>query len=171
MTDPEATPQRLLPCDVLVPTPGSVGSVGFDRQPAPPTYAEIADRIAPGDDPDRWFSSAERASATWLRSRGFGVRSVKRREGHLLKTPDAAAVEVSIAIEIKSAIGSVNSIVQRIREARWQARHVVVDVRDTGTTRTTAEDALRRALVKYQDDLDEVVIVVTDDLSVGWNHG
>lgn len=89
----------------------------------------------------------------------------------LLKTPDAVAVTVPVTIEIKGAIGSVNSIVQRIREGRWQARHVVVDVRGTGTTRATGEDALRRALIKYQADLDEVVIIVTDDLSVGWNHG
>lgn len=30
---------------------------------------------------------------------------------------------------------------------------------------------MRTALIRYQRDLDEVIIVVSDDLSVGWSHG
>ena len=161
----------LLPIDVSVPTPWHLGATGFDKQPMPPPYDEVAHGIASDADPDRWYSAAERATAAWLRNRDVDVRSVERREGHRLKTPDAVAVTAPITIEIKGAVGSVNSIVQRIRQARWQARHVVVDVRGTGTTRELAEDALRRALIKYQDDLDEVIVIVTDELSVGWSHG
>ena len=171
MTESGSTPQRLLPCDVVVSTPGSIGRIGFDRRPTPPSYNDIVSGIAPADDPDKWFSASERSMAAWLRSRGLAVRSVQRREGRLLKTPDAVAVAAPIAIEIKGAIGSVNSIVQRIREGRWQARHVVVDVRGTDATRATAETALHRALIKYKEDLDEVAVLVTDNLSVGWFHG
>lgn len=56
---------------------------------------------------------------------------------------------------------------QRIRYARWQARHVVIDLRGTGTTRGVAEGALTAALRMYGEHLDEVVLIVTDDLGVG----
>lgn len=62
-------------------------------------------------------------------------------------------------------------MVQRIRGGRWQSRRVMVDVRGTATTAVTAQAALRSALIRYQADLDEVIIVVSDDLSVGWTHG
>lgn len=75
-----------------------------------------------------------------------------------------------ITIETKTAVGSVNSIVQRIRAARRQARHVVVDLRGTGTTRETAEAGLSTALDMYGEQLDEVVIIVTTHLAIGWTY-
>lgn len=171
MTESGGAAQSLLPIDISVPTPEPMGSTGYDKHPTAPSFGEVARRAAPHDDPSRWFSKTERATAAWLHSRGVDVLSVERREGHSLKTPDAVAADAPITIEIKRAIGSVNSVVQRIRQARWQARHVVVDLRGTGTTRATAEDALRRALIRYQQDLNEVTIVVADELSVGWTHG
>lgn len=88
--------------------------------------------IAPIGDPDKWFSEVERSSAAWLRHRGLDVLSVQRREGNLLKTPDAVAVTQPVTIELKSATGTLNSIVQRIRSGRWQSRRVMVDIRGTG---------------------------------------
>ncbi len=76
-----------------------------------------------------------------------------------------------VTIEIKTAVGSPNSIIQRIRTARWQARHVVVDLRGTGTTREAAAAGLAAALDMYGMHLDEVVIIVTDNLAIGWAHG
>lgn len=171
MTESEGALEFLLPVDVSVATPRPLAATAHDKPPTPPGYGEVVDGVAPENDPDKWFTMAERATAEWLRNRGVDVRSVERREGHLLKTPDAIAGSAPITVEFKGAIGSVNSIVQRIRQGRWQARHVVVDVRNTGTTRATAEDAVRRALVKYQADLDEVIIIVANDLSVGWTRG
>lgn len=134
--DDSGSMQRLLPYEVAVAPPEPLGSVmQLDNEPHPPGSDEIVDLIAPDDDPDRWFSPAERLAAEWLRSRGVDVRSVDRREGHLLKTPDVVAVSRPITIETKRAVGSINSIVQRIRYARWQARHVVIDLRGSGTTR------------------------------------
>ncbi|MDT0203760.1 hypothetical protein [Nocardioides sp. AE5] len=43
---------------------------------------------------------------------------------------------------------------------------MVVDVRGTGTTQATAEAGIHRVLIRYQGDLDEVVILVADDLGV-----
>lgn len=68
MAASDAASQRLLPFDVTVPTPRSIGDTGYEKQPTPPSYDEIADRIAPEYDQDRWFSLAEQRSAAWLRS-------------------------------------------------------------------------------------------------------
>lgn len=164
-------PRHVLPCDLTVETPWSLEGGDIERRATPPSYEEIANGIAPADDPDRWFSEIERSSAAWLRGRGVDVRSVQRREGHLLKTPDAAAVAMQVTLEIKGASGSLNSIVQRIRDGRWQSRRVMVDVRGTGTDAAAAEAALRTALIRYQRELDEAIIVVSEDVSVGWTHG
>lgn len=164
-------PWRLLPRDVTVDTPWSLEGGDVESRAEPPTFEEIAAGIAPAGDPDKWFSTVERSSAAWLRGRGLDVLSVQRREGNLLKTPDAVIVTPPATIEIKSATGTLNSIVQRVRSGRWQSRRVMVDVRGTGTTPATAESAVRAALIRYQRDLDEVIIVVSDDLSVGWSHG
>lgn len=166
--------KRVLPYDTPVMPRSKLGSaVAMERPPTPPTYEEIAREglIAPADDPDRWFSPAERMTATWLRHRDLDVRSVRVRMRDGLKTPDAVAVRIPITIETKTAVGSLNSIVQRIRAARAQARHVVVDLRGTGTTRAAAEAGLAAALDMYGEQLDEVAIIVTDNLAVGWSHG
>ncbi len=168
---PDAAPLRLLPYDVAVATPWALEAPGATKQPTPPSYEEVADRIAPSTDPDKWFSPIELRTANWLRSRGLDVRSIERREGHLQRTPDAAAAIHRATVELKSASGSVNSIVQRIRDGRWQSRHVVVDIRGTGATLTTAEAGIHHALIRYQRDLEDLVVLVTDDLSVGWSHG
>lgn len=171
MSELDEGPRQVLPRDLAVETPWSLEGGDIEKRATPPTYDEIADGIAPADDPDKWFSDVERGSAGWLRRRGVDVRSVQRREGYLLKTPDAVAVTVPVTVEIKRATGTLNSIVQRVRDGRWQSRRVMVDVRGTGTTPATVEVAVRTALIRYQRDLDEVVIVVSDDLSVGWAHG
>lgn len=165
--------RRVLPYDVAVVPDGPLGGAvsPHDGEPRPPTYDEIAHLIAPAHDPDRWFTPEELAAADWLRSRGVDVLSLDRREGHLLKTPDAVAVTRPITIEAKRAAGNINSMVQRIRYARWQARHVVIDLRGTGSTRTSAEAGLVAALRRYGEHLDEVVLIVSDDLGVGWTHG
>lgn len=76
-----------------------------------------------------------------------------------------------ITIEATRAAGNINSIVQRIRYARWQARHVVIDLRGTGSTPTSAEAGLVAALRRYGEHLDEIVLIVSDDLGVRWTHG
>lgn len=171
MSELDEGPRHVLPRDQTVETPWSLEGGDIEKRATPPSYEEIANGIAPADDPGKWFSEIERSSAAWLRGRGVDVRSVQRREGHLLRTPDAVAVATPVTIEIKGATGSLNSIVQRIRDGRWQSRRVMVDVRGTGANAATAEAALRTALIRYQRELDEVVIVVSDGLSVGWTHG
>lgn len=167
-------PQRVLPFDIAV-GPRSVLSAGVIKgpPPTPPTYEEVSTEgiTASSDDPDRWFLPAERSVADWLRNRGLDIRSVRERTGHALKTPDAVATSQNVTFEFKTAVGSTNSIVQRIRTARWQARRVVIDVRGTGTTREAATAGLAAALDMYDAHLDEVVIIVTDNLAIGWTHG
>lgn len=171
---PTTTPTRVLPFDVNHVFNGSLGGlVRADRPPAPPSYDELAaeDLIAPADDPDRWFSPEEAATAAWLRERHCPVLSVKRRDGQYRKTPDAVAVHFAVTIEAKTADPKSNAIAQRIREGRKQARRVVIDLRGTGATPDDAGAGLDLALGRYGQHLDEIVLVLADDLAVGWAHG
>lgn len=164
----------MLPFDVTVTPRAPLGDVfKVGKTPQPPSYEELdnAGLIAPPENADRWFSHEEQLTATWLRDRGVTVRSVQRREGRYLKTPDAVAPEFAVTIETKRAIATINAIVQRIRGARWQARHVIVDLRGSGASRGLAETALEAALRMYGNHLDEVVLITSDDLGVGWTHG
>lgn len=173
-TGPDEDSHRVLPYDVAMRPKAALGHVfKVGKEPTPPSHQELLDAglIAPEGDPDRWFSPEEKLTADWLRSRGLEVRSVQRREGQHLKTPDAVAPEFAVTIEAKRAAATMNAIVQRIRSARWQARHVAVDLRGTGTDQALAEAALEVALRMYGRHLDETVLIVTDRLSVGWTHG
>lgn len=88
-----------------------------------------------------------------------------------LKTPDMFATAFGVPIETKRAVGTTNAIVQRIRSARWQARHVVIDLRGANASRTVADAGRQTALRLYGHHLDEVVLILSDDLGVGWSHG
>lgn len=165
---------RILPFDLNVEAKGYLGNVLKHRPPpAPPSYRDLeaAGLVAPEDDADRWFRPEERLTARWLRSRGLDVLSVQRREGQHLKTPDAVASGFAITVETKSAVATTNAVVQRIRAARWQARHVVVDIRGARATPAIAEAGLQSAVRMYGALLDEVVVVVSDDLGLGWWRG
>lgn len=167
-------PSRVLPFDVDYVFERSLGGlIRADRPPAPPSYAELETEglIAPADDPDRWFSAEEMAAAAWLRERNCPVRSVKRRDGQYRKTPDAVAAHVAVTIETKTADSSANAIAQRIREGRRQARRVILDLRGTGARQGDAQAGLGLALGRYGQHLDEVVLILADDLAVGWAHG
>lgn len=143
-----------------------------DALPAPPGFRELASAglIAATDNGDQWFSLQEAHTAEWLRHRGLAVHSVRRREGHRLRTPDAAAIEYGATIELKRASATVNAITQRIRTARWQSQRVVVDLRETGASQDLAEHAMRRALQLYGAQLHEVLLIL-DGLGVGWSYG
>ncbi len=171
---PTAAPSRVLPFDVDHVYEGLLGGLERpDRPPAPPTYEELEDEglIAPADDPYRWFSPEERSAAEWLRDRQCPVLSVRRRDGQHRKTPDAVAVHVAITIETKTADSSTNANAQRIREGRRQARRVMLDLRGTAASLDEARAGLNLALGRYGQHLDEILIVLADDLSVGWSHG
>ena len=164
----------MLPYDVRITPRWALGEVIKEgRPPTPPSYDELVDDalIASAEAPDQWFTSAEQLTAEWLRSRSLDVRSVRRRDGLHLKTPDMVAAAFGVPIETKRAVGTTNAIVQRIRSARWQARHVVIDLRGAKVSRTITDAGLHTALRLYGHHLDEVVLIVSDDLGVGWSHG
>ena len=175
MTEQQAAvPFRVLPFDVDHVFEGVPGGLErSDRPPAPPTYAELeaAGLIAPADDPDRWFSPAEASTAAWLRGRDCPTLSVRRLEGRYRKTPDAVAAHVAVTIETKTADSTANAITQRVREGRKQARRVVIDLRNQGSHLDDARAGLDLALRRYGLHLDETLLVLADDLAVGWFHG
>jgi hypothetical protein len=168
---PELPLRRFLPFDHDFRFVGTLGNLlNPDNPPNPPTFEELAEAgvIAPADDPDRFFNKAERATAAWLRSRGLDVLSVNRRTGQRARTPDAVIAGEPVTLETKGAVASENSIVQQIRGGRGQSRRIVVDARSENANLATAQAGLAHALRHYGQQLDEVVIVLTDGSAVGW---
>jgi hypothetical protein len=170
----EGIRRRLLPYDVDAGSALRIGAThSADRPPNPPTYDQLtADGlVAPVDDPDRWFSEEEKHLAEWLRSRGVVVLSVQRRMGQRERTPDAVLGEGAATVELKHVVASVTAIVRAVRLGRGQSRRVVVDIRGPRADVGLALVAIRRAVRFYGSWLDEIVVVVNDDRSVGWTHG
>jgi hypothetical protein len=168
------TPLRVLPYDVAITPRAGIGNVLKRRQELSPPSVEALRAeglVADEHDPDRWFSADERLTVAWLRGRGVDVVSVQRREGRHLKTPDAVAPSAGVTLEIKHPVATSNAIVQRVRVGRKQSRRIVIDLRGSGADRDLAEIALGSAIRMYGDHLDEVVLIVNDDLALGWTHG
>jgi hypothetical protein len=51
---------------------------------------------------------------------------------------------------------------------RKQSRIVVIDCRYAGTELNAAESGLRRAISHYGQDVDQVIVVVSDGSAIGW---
>lgn len=136
----------------------------------PRSYAELdADGLlALLSDPWRYFDRRELDVAWWMLAHGILVRSVGVDDR---PTPDAVIDAARVTVEFKSvAPGSANpagAAYQRLRHARNQAQHVVIDVRGTGCTRGDANRAVVRALRNGGRDLREVT-VVGDDFVLSW---
>ncbi len=174
MPDLDSTPPRLLPFDVDFGQARIIGDeASSDRPPNPPRYAELLDAglIAPVDDPDRSFEGKETATAVWLRQSGLVVLSIKRRTGNRERTPDAALPEHEATVELKRTVASVTAIVRAIRLGRGQSRRVAVDIRGQGAEAALAMTGIATAVRFYGEHLDEIIVVVSDDQSVGWWHG
>ena len=164
---------RLLPRGVPLigaPPPHEFGG-GLKR---PPSYVELAAAglLAPLSNPwahfDRPLRAGERVIAGWLQERGIVVRSVAV---DVFRTPDAVIDDVRMTVEFKTvgrgAADAAGAIYQRIRHARAQSPHVVVDVRGTAATRNDANRAVMRALRNGGRDLREVA-VVGDGFVLSW---
>lgn len=176
-SDPDLRWQRLLPFDHDYRHIGEVGDLHNPAHPPnPPTFTELreAGLIAPVDDPDRYFSVAELATATWLRAHNLDVVSVNTRSGIRARTPDAVIAGVPATLETKGAVGTVNSIAQRIRSGRGQSRRVVVDLRDSDANLALARIGLEIAVRRYGSWVDEVLVIVpvgSGSVGVGWWYG
>lgn len=167
--------RRVLPYDIDFRMARPLGATHSpERPPNPPSHAELIELglVAPRDDPDRWFNSQEKQLADWLRRRGIGLLSVRRRMGEHERTPDAVITNEPVTVELKYCpVASVTGIVRAVRLGRGQSRRVVVDVRGPRADPALALAAIGRALRYYGFWLDEIVVVVTEGQSIGWWHG
>lgn len=127
--------------------------------------------IAPASDPYRWFSDDERRLAEWIQDRGASVRSVERREGQRERTPDAVLTPASKTVEFKKSVCSTTAIVREVRSGRKQSRRIAIDARGRGADKGVATPALAGAIKLYGLWIDEVVVVTSDDCSLGWWYG
>lgn len=155
---------------------GVVGVQETPRRPArtrqAPSYESLQDRVAPEEDPHRYFTPAERDTATFLEANGVnGLRSVDRSIDEGEKTPDGVFDDQGkmSTIEFKRPSGLTEEAVHRnIRFARRQSRLVVLDYRGSDLAEAIAIAGLRRAVRDYGNDVDQAIVVFGDGWRVGW---
>ncbi len=141
----------------LVPTAGELQAEGL---------------VAPTDDPYRYFDSKERATVDWLAANGVsGIRSVRTRDRPGEPTPDTVFDHAAglATLEMKAPDKPSEGAIDRgVRYGRKQSRIVVIDCRHAGTELNTAESGLRRAISHHGQDVDQVIVVVSDGSAIGW---
>lgn len=135
------------------------GDLPSNPRRRPPTVEELR---ADGLVGQGWehFRARERGMAEQLRARGVEVASVAASRVERRRCPDAVIVDHDVTVELKATQApTFNAVWQSIRQARGQARRVVIDVRGSGTDMETAYQGLGQALRRGGGDLDEVWIM------------
>lgn len=152
----------------------------------PPTFADLAAYLAPPTDPHKFFTeTAERLAAQRLeQALGIKLRSVDAVNRHRdlqhsgtarsaasMKTPDAVIDGTDIPLEVKSLSASGErpgavAVADRIRGGARQARVVVIDGAERGITAAEARDGIASAVRRAGDDLDMVVVLLRQALTV-----
>jgi hypothetical protein len=136
----------------------------------PPSARELLSdvgRVAGLGAPDIHFvSNAERAVADLLRRDGMQVRSVKPRNA-AGRTPDAVLTSrdgTEVAADFKTLNSAQGSAIRAaVRNARGQARRVVIDARKAGTPYDEAVSGVADAVRAHGADIDEIVVYGTGE--------
>ncbi|MGK2318720.1 hypothetical protein [Gordonia rhizosphera] len=157
--------------DVVVTPSSREGDV---PSPDPVCYLQRG-QVAPDDDPHRYFSSAEQATAEQLEALYPSIRlvSIDAMDGVYGKAADALAG--GRAVELKRIAGTaqpVTAAVKQVRRALGQTNDlVVVDAREALLSREEALRALTLSAARYGATVSEILIIYSaeaDVAAVGW---
>lgn len=169
-TEPPDQPPRVLPIDERFEYDGALGAQGSRKRF---TYdaLETLGRIAPEDDPDRYFEPEELVIAEWLRAAGHTVRSVDD-SNDLPTTPDAVIDGARVTVEFKTLERSTTVAARNAATtARKQSERIVINAGPVGLPDELAAEALARVLGLIGGVIEEIAILRADGTSVGWTRG
>ena len=137
-----------------------------------PLKEGAVDRVGLGvvDERAKRFSPAERRIAEHLAANGLAVVSVSEGFGVHGRTPDARVDNVAVEFKSMDPGASDRTVKAALNSAKGQARHAVIDARDSGLTEDEAHRGIRRFGGTPHGDRLDAVLIVGDDYIIDWKR-
>ena len=130
------------------------------------------DRVGLGvvDERAKKFSPAERRIAEYLAADGLAVVSISEGFGIRGRTPDAYADDVPVEFKSLDPGASDRTVKAALNSAKGQARHAVIDARESGLDEDQAHSGIRRfSGTPYGNRLD-AVLIIGNDYTLDWKR-
>ena len=130
------------------------------------------DRVGLGvvDERAKKFSPAERRIAEYLAADGLAVVSISEGFGIRGRTPDAYADDVPVEFKSLDPGASDRTVKAALNSAKGQARHAVIDARESGLDEDQARSGIRRfSGTPYGNRLD-AVLIIGNDYTLDWKR-
>jgi hypothetical protein len=122
------------------------------------------------DERGKRFSPAERRIAEYLAGHGPAVVSVSEGYGVCGRTPDARVNDVPVEFKSLDPGASDRTIKAALNSAKGQARHAVIDARDSGLTEDVANRGIRRFSGTPHGARLDAVLVIGDNYNIDWRR-
>jgi hypothetical protein len=145
---------------------------GSPRRREPPATGEL-ERVGRGvvDERASRFQPRERKLADFLASESRSVVAIHDGYGREGRKPDAAVDGVWTEFKSLDPGASDRTVKAALTSAKGQARHTIIDARESGLGRAEADQGMRRFLgTPYANRLDAIRIV-GDDFDLNWKRG
>ena len=123
------------------------------------------------DERAKKFSPAERRIAEYLASGGPAVVSVSEGYGAYGRTPEARIDAVPVEFKSLDPGATDRTVKAALNSAKGQARHAVIDARDSGLTEDEAQRGIRRFFGTPHGHRIDAVLIVGDNYSIDWKRG
>jgi hypothetical protein len=147
-------------------------TAGSQERRDSPARAEL-ERVGPGlvDERASRFQPRERRLADYLAGEGRIVVAIHDGHGRNGRTPDASIDGVRTEFKSLDPGASGKTVKGALTSAKGQARHAIIDARESGLDRADADQGVRRFLgTPYSNRLDAIRIV-GDDFDLNWKRG
>lgn len=137
-----------------------------------PLLEGAVDRVGLGvvDERAKKFSPAERRIAEHLAANGAAVVSVSEGFGVCGRTPDSHVDNVPVEFKSLDPGASDRTVKAALNSAKGQARHALIDARDSGLTEDEADHGIRRFRGTPHGDRLDAVLIVGDDYIIDWKR-
>jgi hypothetical protein len=122
------------------------------------------------DERSKRFSAAERRIAEHLAAPGPAVVSVSEGFGVYGRTADARVNGISVEFKSLDPDASDRTVKAALNSAKGQARHAVVDARDSGLTEDQAHRGIRRFNGTPHGSRLDAVLVIGDNYTIDWKR-
>jgi len=117
------------------------------------------------------FQPRERRLADYLAGEGRSVVAIHDGHGRDGRKPDAAVDGVWTEFKSLDPGATDKTVKAALNSAKGQARHAIIDGRESGLDRAAADQGMRRFLgTPYANRLDTIRIV-GDDFDLNWKRG
>jgi hypothetical protein len=122
------------------------------------------------DERAKIFSPSERRVAEFLASHGPAVVAVSEGFGATGRTPDARVNGVPVEFKSLDPGASDRTVKAALNSAKGQARHTVIDARDSGLAEDDAQRGIRRFRGTPHGDRIDAILILGDNFTMEWKR-